>query len=74
MDRRIDCDYFCRKTGFSGAIGGCQCGFTLFSVKRGVKDIEQSINSDTEEEKFQLLDKLMDSIGGKRDLRRAWKI
>lgn len=32
--RRLDCDLFCRRTGFRGAIGGCQCGLTLFTFKR----------------------------------------
>ncbi|KAJ6223962.1 hypothetical protein RDWZM_002507 [Blomia tropicalis] len=32
--RRLDCSVFCRKTGFSGYVGGCQCGFTLFANKR----------------------------------------
>lgn len=32
--RRFDCSAICRKTGFSGYIGGCQCGFTLFTRKR----------------------------------------
>lgn len=34
MNRRLDCDLFCRKTGFRGAVGGCQCGLTLFAFKR----------------------------------------
>ncbi|XP_053204032.1 uncharacterized protein LOC128388628 [Panonychus citri] len=33
-ERRLDCDLFCRRTGFAGSIGGCQCGYTLFNVKR----------------------------------------
>jgi hypothetical protein len=32
--RRLDCQVFCKKTGFSGYVGGCQCGFTLFANKR----------------------------------------
>lgn len=32
--RRLDCRLFCQKTGFSGFVGGCQCGFTLFARKR----------------------------------------
>lgn len=24
--RRLDCQLFCRKTGFSGYVGGCHCG------------------------------------------------
>ncbi|CAG2101985.1 unnamed protein product [Medioppia subpectinata] len=32
--RRLDCSLFCKKTGFSGYVGGCQCGFTLFANKR----------------------------------------
>lgn len=32
--RRFDCQLFCKKTGFSGYVGGCQCGFTLFASKR----------------------------------------
>ena len=33
LSRRMDCVVFCRKTGFSGYVGGCQCGFTLFTKK-----------------------------------------
>lgn len=33
--RRLDCDVFCKTTGFSGFIGGCQCGFTLFAKRSG---------------------------------------
>ncbi|XP_015782397.1 uncharacterized protein LOC107360284 [Tetranychus urticae] len=33
-ERRLDCDLFCRRTGFAGSVGGCQCGYTLFNVKR----------------------------------------
>lgn len=33
MMRRFDCSAICRKTGYSGYIGGCQCGFTLFTKR-----------------------------------------
>jgi len=36
--RRLDCQLFCKKTGFSGYVGGCHCGFTLFSQKRGLME------------------------------------
>ncbi|KAH7643856.1 hypothetical protein HUG17_6218 [Dermatophagoides farinae] len=32
--RRLDCSAFCRRTKFNGYVGGCHCGFTLFSRKR----------------------------------------
>lgn len=32
--RRLDCSSFCRRTKFNGYVGGCHCGFTLFSRKR----------------------------------------
>ncbi|XP_076322113.1 uncharacterized protein LOC143231462 [Tachypleus tridentatus] len=33
--KRLDCQSFCTKTGFTGNIGGCQCGYTIFGSKRG---------------------------------------
>ncbi|XP_043220523.1 uncharacterized protein LOC122380938 [Amphibalanus amphitrite] len=32
--KRFDCENFCKTTRFSGVIGGCRCGFTLFTSKR----------------------------------------
>ncbi|XP_042873928.1 uncharacterized protein LOC122254341 [Penaeus japonicus] len=36
--KRFDCQMFCRRTGFSGMVGGCRCSFTLFTAKRAVRD------------------------------------
>ena len=41
--RRLDCQFFCKKTGFSGIVGGCQCGFTLFSSKRSETNSNDNI-------------------------------
>lgn len=43
--RRLDCSVFCRKTGFSGYVGGCQCGFTLFANKRSQQGPQQLFRS-----------------------------
>lgn len=36
MDKRLDCNAVCSTTGFSGNIGGCQCGYTLFSKRNNL--------------------------------------
>ncbi|OTF70079.1 hypothetical protein BLA29_012279, partial [Euroglyphus maynei] len=40
--RRLDCSSFCRRTKFNGYVGGCHCGFTLFSRKRSDGTVFQS--------------------------------
>ena len=44
--RRFDCSAICRKTGYSGYIGGCQCGFTLFTRKRANQPVALSAAAD----------------------------
>lgn len=48
--RRIDCAIFCRKTGFTGLAGGCNCGFTLFTAKRSSGHLDTGSASDTNED------------------------
>lgn len=34
--KRMDCDAFCKKTGFRFNAGVCKCGYMLFANKRSV--------------------------------------
>ncbi|XP_003743183.1 uncharacterized protein LOC100904613 [Galendromus occidentalis] len=36
--KRMDCDAFCKKTGFRFNAGVCKCGYMLFANKRSVAD------------------------------------
>lgn len=31
--QNLDCTVFCKKTGFGGRFGGCNCGFSLFNKR-----------------------------------------
>lgn len=65
--RRLDCTSFCRRTKFNGYVGGCQCGFTLFSRKRSYNsnnnspgnvnnnnDLQRSLDESGEEEEISM--------------------
>ena len=37
--RKFDCGRFCKTTGFDGIIGGCRCGYILFTKKDGNQSV-----------------------------------
>lgn len=53
--RRIDCAVFCRKTGFTGLAGGCNCGFTLFTKRSGHQPLESGSSGDMNEDEQDML-------------------
>lgn len=49
LNRRMDCSVLCRRTGFTGFVGGCQCGFTLFT-KKSVTPVRYPSLADSDED------------------------
>lgn len=49
LSRRMDCSVLCRRTGFTGFVGGCQCGFTLFT-KKSVTPVRYPSLADSDED------------------------